>query len=179
MVSNKIMKRSVCLLLALPLLVTAQKTLPRFENDTLYTSSGYKIYRGQTLSFGKGSGRNGRFRFINVKNPGTGFTITNNSIVVKKLWHFGISTFGHAYIEITGVVLYKDGTKGSVDIHMAFDSAIANSPAGPGELIVPAEFSNKQIMSIPGDTSRLYFWYINGLFNKDQYEKQKKKLLRY
>ncbi len=39
----------------------AQK-LPRFENDTLYTSCGYKIYKGKKLSFAEGTGKDGNFR---------------------------------------------------------------------------------------------------------------------
>ena len=175
------MKKLLFILLGSPLLsIAQQKPLPYFENGTLYTSSGYTITRGQTLQFGKGSGRNGRFRFISIKNPGSGFIITNNSIVVKKLWHFGISSYGHAYIEILGTVLYKDGSKGTVDIHMAFDSAIASiDPLQPGELIVPEEFRNVQNMRTPGDTSRLHFLYINGIINKETYESQKKKILGY
>ena len=58
------MKKLLMILLLCPLLLTAQNILPRFENDTLYTSSGYKIYKGLTLQFGNGTGEN--------KQPGTG-----------------------------------------------------------------------------------------------------------
>ena len=43
------MKKLFFILLLCPLLSTAQNVLPRFLNDTLYTSSGYTIYKGREL----------------------------------------------------------------------------------------------------------------------------------
>jgi len=47
-----------------PLILQAQQTVPRFEKDTLYTSSGYKIYKGQILRLASGTAENQKFRFI-------------------------------------------------------------------------------------------------------------------
>lgn len=58
--------------------------------------------------------------------------------------NFGISVLGNAYIEITGTITFKDGSKGYIDIHMAFDNAIKGFAGLPGELIVPDEFKPVQ-----------------------------------
>ena len=145
-----------------PLFALAQNAKPRFENDTLYTSSGYKIYKGQTLQFGKGTGKNGTFRFIIFKNGGTSSALQNASILIKELKNFDISSwangyslyelttygFGNRFIEITGTINYKDGSKGYIEIKMAFDKAIENFPDLPSELIVPAEFRKTEITSV-------------------------------
>jgi hypothetical protein len=55
-------------ILLCPLLLTAQDRNPKFENDTLYTSSGYKIFSGTTIEFAKGLERYNRFKYVSVKN---------------------------------------------------------------------------------------------------------------
>ena len=62
------MKLLLFTLLLCPLLSTAQDPSPKYENDTLYTASGYKIYRGHTIEFANGMERYGRFKFVSVKN---------------------------------------------------------------------------------------------------------------
>jgi Short C-terminal domain len=171
------MKYLFFLALFCPGLLKAQKTLPRFENDTLYTTSGFKIYKGQTLHFGKGSGRNGKYRFINIKNGITSKSFANTSMVVKELGNFGISVLYNGYIQITGTLTYKDGTTTFLDIHMAFDHAIENSPKLPSELIVPDEFRNKERGNISDELIKLYKLYSDGDLTKEEYEAQKKKIL--
>jgi hypothetical protein len=65
----------LCILLLGPLYLTAQTNLPRFENDTLYTTSGYNIYKGQVLHLANGTSDAGYFRFIKF-HPGLGRTDT-------------------------------------------------------------------------------------------------------
>jgi hypothetical protein len=134
------MKIAGLLLCMLPLFVLAQKQVPRLENDTLYTKSGFKIYTGQTLHFAKGTGKDGKFRFIKIKNEIPETKLTDNLIVVKKMKNFGISVLGNAYIEIIGSIVFKDGSRGSVDLHMAFDNAINGYEGFKNEVIVPEEF---------------------------------------
>jgi hypothetical protein len=169
------MKQLFFILLFSPLLSTAQKNVPRYEYDTLYTSCGYKIYKGQTLHFGKGTGNDGRLRFVNSKNGVPDSKLINNSIVVKKMKNFGISALGNAYIEIIGSIIYKDGSKGGIDIHMAFDNAIKGFGGLPGELIVPDEFKYKENTS--DEINKLYKLYLDGIITKEEFEKQKQKLL--
>ncbi|MBK8520573.1 MAG: SHOCT domain-containing protein [Ferruginibacter sp.] len=160
-----------------PLISTLQYIVPTFKNDTVYTSCGYKIYKGQTLQIGKPTGNNGKFRFINIKNGFPTDSLTNKKIVVNKLKNFGISSLGNGYVEIVSVIIYKDGSKGYIDIHMAFDYAIENSPDLPSELIVPDEFRNKQEVRIAKEINKLNNFYKDGALTKEEYEMLKKKLL--
>ncbi|HMK03176.1 MAG TPA: SHOCT domain-containing protein [Ferruginibacter sp.] len=171
------MKRLLFILLLYPFILPAQKTLPRFENDTLFTSSGFKIYKGLTLKFGKGSGRNGAFRFINIKNGATQISLANASMVIKELKNYGISIFYNGYIEITGTITFKDGSKGYLDIHMAFDRAIENSLKLTSELAVPDEFRNRPGGNISDEIMKLYKLYKQGDLTEEEYEDQKKKIL--
>ncbi len=171
------MKILLLAFLFLPFLASAQKTLPRFENDTLYTTSGFKIYKGQTLYFGKGSGRNGKYRFINIKNAIASKAFANTSMVVEELKDFGISVFYNGYIHILGTLTFKDGSKTYADIHMAFDRAIENNPKMISELTVPDAFRNNTRGNISDEIIKLYKQYAAGDLTKEEYEAQKKKIL--
>jgi hypothetical protein len=171
------MKIILSVLLLYPLYACTQNTAPRFENDTLYTSSGYKIYKGQTIQFGKPTGNNGKFRYVNIKNGTTSAYLTNNTIVIKKMKNFGISALGNGYIEIFGGILYKDGTKGLVDLHIAFDRAIENSLNLPSELIVPDEYRNRSTASVADEINKLNKLYNDRIITKEEFEAQKKKLM--
>ena len=61
-------------------MLAAQDPKPSYNNDTLYTTCGYKIYKGQTLQFEKGTGKKGQFRFINITNGIAAVSLKNNSI---------------------------------------------------------------------------------------------------
>lgn len=87
------MNKLLLTLLLFPLLSTAQKTVPRFDNDTLYTTSGFKIYKGQTLRFGKGSYKNRYYRFINIKSGAMDRQLATSTLLVKEVKNFGISVF--------------------------------------------------------------------------------------
>ncbi len=171
------MKKLIFILIICPLCSMAQKPLPRFENDTLYTTSGFKIYKGQTLYFGKGSGRKGKYRFINIKNGITSSALANASMVIKELNNYGISILYNGYIHITGPLTFKDGSIGSLDIHMAFDRAIENNPKLPSELKVPDAYRNRPGGNIADEINKLYKLYADGELTKEEYEEQKKKIL--
>jgi hypothetical protein len=172
-----IKKKFLLLPVSGPVISMAQYIVPRFEKDTLYTTCGYKIFKGQTLQIGRGTGNNGRFRFINIKNGVPADSLANRSIVVSKLKNFGISSMGNAYIEIVSPLIYKDGSKGFIDIHLAFDNAIENSPELPSELIVPSGFRNKPEVVISKEINRLNQLYKEGALTADEFESTKKKLL--
>lgn len=135
------MKPILSLLCLLPFCSFAQNELPRYEHDTLYTTSGFKMYKGMVLHLGKGVRPDGKFQYINIKSDATSEMLTNDSIVINKMKNFGISALGNAYIEIIGRYKYKDGSKGYVDLHIAFEKAIeSNLIRTPGEIVVPEEF---------------------------------------
>ncbi|MEO8770369.1 MAG: SHOCT domain-containing protein [Ferruginibacter sp.] len=172
------MKKILLLLLGFPFISIGQKSTCKYVNDTLYTSSGFKIYKGQTLYFGKGTRKDGKFRFVNIKSDASSFSLVNNSIVIKKLRNYGISSLDNGYIEIVGSMIYKDGSRGYIDIHMAFDLAIEDNPGLPSELIVPDEFRNKHTSSnVVEQIESLNKLYKDSLITKEEFEAQKKKLL--
>ncbi len=163
--------------LVIPLLSSAQKNVPRFENDTLYTTSGYKIYIGQILRFAKGTGNNGNFRYVKIKSSSGERSLTNRTLTVKKLSDFEISGLGNGYISIWGTIKYPDNSTGSMYIRFAFDRAIDNFAGLPAELIIPDEYMSKQKSSISEEIEKLYRLYKDSVLTKDEFEAAKKKLL--
>ncbi|MEP7254297.1 MAG: SHOCT domain-containing protein, partial [Ferruginibacter sp.] len=190
-----------------PFLSFAQSTQPRFENDTLYTSGGYKIYKGQVLHLANGTSDAGYFRFIkfhpNLSRNDT-YILQNCNILVNKLRNYKNSGSDNYNIRISGTVTYKDGTKAETDIIMDYEMAIENIAGQPGELTVPEEFKNKRTKTVAVETKKqtvteeakkqdapadikkllvadeikkLFDLYKAGALTKEEYEAQKKKLL--
>ncbi|MBL7702018.1 MAG: SHOCT domain-containing protein [Ferruginibacter sp.] len=175
------MKKSVFILLLCPLITNAQKAGPRFENDTLYTTSGYKIYKGQIIQLASGTAENSKFRFIKY-NGGLNLEtqrFNNTTILVKKLSDYKISGLGNRYIGITGTVTYRDGSKSKIEIDMNFDRAITNFANLPAEIVVPEEFRNKvpEGGGIIDEIERLFRLYKEGAITKEEYEVLKKKVI--
>ena len=172
------MKSFVVIILSTHFSILGFGQSPKFENDTLYTTSGYKIYKGQKLQFGKGSGTNGAFRFVKVALDNSRSSIfTDKTIVVQKLKDFNISSLGNAYITITSKIEFSDGSKLPVTFDLVFDRAIENFPGLPSELIVPEEFKKKVIPSIADEISKLYKLYQDSVLTKEEFEKLKKKVI--
>ena len=171
------MKKVLLILLFFPLILPAQEPKPSFKNDTLYATCGFKIYKGLVLQFGKGTEKKGTFRFIKIKNGVFYHSLVQNSIMVKEVKNFGITEPGTGTIEITGTIIFKDSSKGTVEIELSFDKAIENSPVLPTELIVPAEFRNSSRVRLSNELNRLFNLYKDGVITKADYEEQKKKLL--
>jgi hypothetical protein len=116
----------------------------KFENDTLYTTSGYKMYKGLVLHVGRGTARNGSFRFL---KHGTGYgdsSLTNTSILIEEISDFRTSTVGNFYIFIKGPVTYPNGSSKEITINLSFDKALEDRPGLPSELILPDEFKNEK-----------------------------------
>ena len=172
------MKNILLLLVILPFIGLGQMLTPKFENDTLYTSSGFKIYKGQTLHFGTGTKNNGTFRYVNIKSDVPATALMNNSIVIKKLKNFGISALGNGYISIVGTLTYNDGSKGHIEMHMAFDHAIEDNPDLPSELIVPMAFRGKRVTGNPvQQLERLSKLYQDSMITKEEFELQKQRII--
>ncbi len=172
------MKKLLFVLFISPLMLFGQKSSPRFENDTLYTSCGFKIYKGQTLKFSRGTGLGGSFRYIRLASGWHESILTNNQCVVKKLKRYNITSLGNAYIFVVATLTYKDGSKGDINFNMAFDHAIEGTPGFiSSEVIVPEEFKNKPNISVSDEISKLYKLYQDSILSKEEFEIQKKKLL--
>lgn len=134
------MKKLLFILLLCPLLSIAQNNLPHFENDTLTTTGGYKIYKGQTLHLATGTLAAGYFNFIKfhpslAKN--NTYSLQNSTILVSKLKAYKYASADNNSIRITGTLTYKDGKQEETDIVMNFERATEDYDGLPSELNVP------------------------------------------
>jgi hypothetical protein len=205
------MKRSLFILLLFPLLSSAQTA--RFENDTLHTSGGYKIYKGRVLDLGNGSSEAGYFRYIkfhtNMARNDT-YTLQGGTILVKSLKQFKTASSGNHTIRISGTATRKGNSALEVDFFLSFDKAIYGEEGSAPELVVPQEFRKRPatVTAVPADQpvidepvkkaeevkketsldelkkllvadeiKKLFDLYKAGALTKEEYEKQKKKLL--
>lgn len=165
------------IILICPILIHAQSPGPSFKNDTLRSISGYPIYKGRVLQFGKGSGKNGKFKFITVKNGIPETALMNNTISVTGLANYGKTYDDDCFIDITGSVVFKDGSRGNVELKIFVDKAIENNNDMPGEMIVPPAFINNARVILNSELKRLLDLYIKGALDRTAYEKQKQQLL--
>ncbi|HNF43681.1 MAG TPA: SHOCT domain-containing protein [Ferruginibacter sp.] len=142
------MIRFLFLFLICPLMTNAQVSQPRFENDTLYTSSGYTIYKGRVLQLANGTSDAGYFRFVKfhtsmIRNDT--YILQNSSIRVKGLRNYKTSGDNKHTIRVNGTATLKDKTTLEVDFFLTFDKAIRGEDGSPAELVVPEEFRNVAI----------------------------------
>ena len=192
------MKKILLLLLLSPLLSIAQNSLPRFDNDTIYTTSGYNIYKGQILHLASGTSEAGYFRFISFHSTMVRtdtYILQNSSIKVNKIKSYKSSGLGSSNMRLFGTATLKDGRQLEVDIVMDSEKAIEGLAGQTPELTVPEEFKNKRVVAVkeevkkqetPGDLKKiliadeikkLFDLYKQGALSKEEYEAQKKKLL--
>lgn len=172
------MKQLLITILLLPMFAAAQEyPKARYENDTLYTASGYKIFKGQTLDFAKGTAKEGKFRYVKVKNGFYSKTLAYSSVIVNEIKKVSFSVLGNGYIDFTGYLILKNDKREFIVIHMAFDRAIENSPVLPGELIVADEFRNKFKRNIEREIDTVEQLYDYKIISKSEYKEMIKKLL--
>lgn len=193
------------LLLLSPLLSAAQNHIPRFENDTLYTSGGYKIYKGQTLHFASGTSAAGYFKFLkfhsNMARTDT-YILQNSTVLVDKVKNFKSSGNDNYNIRISGTATLKDGKKIPVDLSLDFEKASSGYDGLAAELTLPGV--NSRVFTATVDTrkqpaategqkenapvgiknllvadeiKKLFLLYKEGALTKEEYEAHKKKLL--
>jgi len=201
------MKKILLVLFVYPLFSTAQSSEPRFEKDTLYTSCGYKIYKGQILNLANGSSEAGYFRFVkfhySMSRTDT-YTLQNSSILVKRLRAYKNSGPDNRNIRISGTATFKDKPAADLDIIMDFDRVTESIDGAAAELTLPAAFKTVKIQTpsaeikkqpapdevkkqnVPDDLrkllvadeiKKLFDLYKAGALTKEEYEAQKKKLL--
>ena len=201
------MKKLLFALLLSPLLSASQNNLPRFENDTLTTSGGYKMYKGQTLELAKGTLDAGYIAFIKFHSSlakNNTYSLQGSSIVVGKLKNYKHASPDNNSIRITGLLTYKDGKQEETDIVMNFERATQDYDGQPAELNVPEALKRKATEAVkeevkkqpvavdikkqtaPDDLrkllvadeiKKLFDLYKAGALTKEEYEAQKKKLL--
>ena len=201
------MKKLLFVLLLSPLFSNAQNNQPRFENDTLTTSGGYKIYKGQTLQLANGTSAAGYFSFIkfhpNLAKNNT-YSLQNSTIFIKNLKAYKFTGPDNNSIRITGTLTYKDEKQEETDILINFERATEDYDGQPSELNIPEQFKRKpgqaiiktqpkqpaaaepQKQTTPDDLrkimvadeiKKLFDLYKSGALTKEEYDAQKKKLL--
>lgn len=177
---------------------------PHFDNDTLYTSGGFKIYKGKILKLASGTSAAGYFKFIKFHysmSRNDTYILQNSNILVDKVRNFKNLGNDNYNIRITGTVTYNDGKQAPVDMLMDFEKAITSYDGIPGELTVAEEFKIKRTQAITTESKeqtkpveikgsgdirklmvadeikKLFDLYKAGALTKEEYEAQKKKLL--
>lgn len=201
------MKKLLFSFLLCPLLSVAQNASPRFENDTLYTSGGYKIYKGQVLHLGSGTSEAGYFRFIKFHSSmgrNDTYSLQNSSILVNKIKNFKGTGPDNYNIRIACTVTFKNNSRSEADLMIDFEKAIGISGGPAGELTVPEEFKSIQTepvytepkkqavpeeikkqpvpdelkkLLVADEIKKLFDLYKAGALTKEEYEARKKKLL--
>ena len=149
---------------------------PAFENDTLYTSCGFKIYNGQYLEIGQATGFGGRFRYVNILTPIDHSKVEKERILILEIKGFSITQQGNAYIDIAGELALKNKRPKLLEIHMAFDHAIENIPGIPSELVVPDEFRDRLKKDPVAEMERMETLYRIKVITKEEFEAVVKKL---
>lgn len=170
------MKKLLFVLLLFPFLSIAQGPASKFENDTLYTASGYKIYKGSIIEFNHGTERYGRFKYVSPKNGILSTSLIGNTVTVDSFKKYWVSALNNGYIIFDGRLKRKDGTIDYIVLQMAFDRAIENSPVIPSEIKVPDEFRNKYRRDLEREKLFLYNMYKDKVIKKAVYQDMKKKL---
>ena len=168
-------------------------TLPKVVEDTLFSTSGYKIVIGQDLNIGTGATPDGDFKFIrrNSSGFGTAMIMSDNNSYNKSELSLPRNMAGHKgkVVKIVTRGNKKIGktyepliTFGSGRYEIDVDNAIAS-----GELLVPEEFRPKpkgttvvevkQKISVADELVKLKKLLDDGILTKEEYDAQKKKLL--
>jgi hypothetical protein len=173
---NKNMKTLILILSFLPSLLLAQG-FPKFENDTLYTACGFKIFKGQQITFSKGAGRDGNFKFVKIKGNDNPNRLKNKTIIVESLYDFYISGLGNSYITIRTTLSKENGKSKTLRIKLVFDKAISGFNGFPPEILVPEEFKINSKGNNAEDLQKFYKLFENGIITKEEFEKQKKRIL--
>ncbi|MCW3088091.1 MAG: hypothetical protein JWQ78_1477 [Sediminibacterium sp.] len=170
-----------------PFVLAAQTSgLPRIENDSLYTSSGYVVGKGQKIKLGIGTMPDGNFKFIRINsssifhnsefsNYNSGYVANNyNSMnrresgreyTITRLEKRGSDKHGFGYyLVVAGTPRYE------VDI----ENAIAS-----GELVVPPQYRPGRLLQGSAADELLKFKKLldEGVLTMQEYLVQKKKLL--
>lgn len=170
------MKRLSFLLFLFPFNTHAQERIFKFEDDTLFTSSGYKIFSGQTLEFNHGLERDGRFRYVTIKNGFLSKTLANNTVIVKEITSVTSTALDNGYVDLKGYIRLKDGSRDLIILHISFDYVIENSPDLPSELKVPDEFRNKFKRNIERELTTARNLYEDKVISKAEYKVLNEKL---
>ncbi len=159
----------------------------QFVNDTIITSSGFKVYKGISLKLGRGSMPDGSFKYIRYETgkPGIDISFSNSN----KSYTYAGANFSSRISEVAktkavggkknGYVYYAMLKLGDL---MRYECDVENAIA-TGEIILPAEFQKSTktnqsdgITNLAEELGKLKKMYSDSLITKEEYEAAKKKL---
>lgn len=173
------------------LTINAQSTAG-ISGDTLTTSTGFTITKGQKLKIGVGSTPDGDFKFIRrnsaslfayssttgylgLANQANAFPRSNSGLSYAVLRHEKRGTKKNGYVFYT--IISQGMQRYEIDV----DNAIAS-----GELVVPDEFKPKPkaflvemkpASSVADELTKLKKLLNDGIITQEEFVAQKKKLL--
>jgi len=162
----------------------------KFERDTLYSLSGYKVYKGLVIHIGTGSTPDGDFKFIRRNSTGFGtlMATTDNNSYNKDQFSMPRTYAGH---KGETVKIVERGSKKtgyvwepliSMEMGVRYEIDLDNAIA-TGEIVVPEEFRPKSKtataapVSVADELAKLNKLYKDSILTKEEYDTQKKKLL--
>lgn len=183
------MKRLLVTFILLIFGFSYSQNVPQFENDTLTTSTGFKVYEGLDLKIGTGSMNDGDFKFIRTNasslfnyssttgyqglaNQANSFRRSNSGLTfkVKKIMQRGNKRNGFVYYAKIG--------SGLINYEIDLENAIKS-----GELIVPEEFLPKEkIQNLNTETKydrlkKIKELKDSGVLSEDEFQKEKDKIM--
>ncbi len=176
----------IAFILSISITIKAQDELPRLDNDTLYTTSGFKITKKQTLKLGMGSTPDGSFKFVRI-NSASLFGYNSDRPNAANYANAGPrSMAGHEYKVLK---IEKRGTKKTGYVYYCvlpglprYEIDVENAIA-VGEISIPAEFrqesktQSQPTQSLANELKKLKELFDAGALTKEEYDAAKKKLL--
>ncbi len=172
--------------------IASAQLSPKFENDTLTTSTGFKVYEGLELKIGTGSMNDGDFKFIRTNansmfkyssttgyqglaNQANSFRRDNSGLVykVKSIMTRGSKKNGYVYYVKIG--------RGLVNYEVDLENAIRAE-----EIIVPEEFMPKsKSQSVQVVTTESKYDKLkkikelkdSGILSEEEFAKEKEKIM--
>jgi hypothetical protein len=154
------MKKVLLTLALLTVGIYYSQTAPKFENNELITSTGYKVHTGSDLKIGTGTMDNGNFKFIRLNGSKSEMDLTTSVISNRPtLWtnSFDRSNSGLTFkvkkimtrgSKKHGYVYYAKIGKGLANYEVDLENAIKS-----GEIIVPEEFMSQMKSELKNDKS--------------------------
>jgi|SRR5579871_1073227 len=176
------MKRLFYSLLLLPSLCFSQTKAPKFENDTLYSSCGYNLYKGQQVHILNGSAKK-KFRFLRSLDY-SGY-LNDLRLTITDIKDYSVSSLGNGYITFVGAVTFRDGSKGRIKLKMNLEKAMRPFAESPAEIEVPEEYkaalgaTSPQKTSVADEIKKLKELLDQGAITQEEFDAQKKKLLNH
>lgn len=171
-------------------LYSAQSVI-KYENDTLTTSTGYKVYEGLNLKIGTGSMGDGDFKFIrtNASSLMNYSSSTGYKGLANQANSFGRSNSGLSFkvkkimsrgSKKNGYVFYAKIGSGLINYEVDVENAIKF-----GELVVPEEFMPKvrnPMQTISTESKYDKLKKIKDLkdseiLTEEEYQKEKEKIM--